>query len=360
MGKFQSKHASKPRQSPEGRSLASSVLRESQSSHICRRKLTENLYVELRKSTSDHNCDMKVVQPPEEEKTPDKGTNFHFKCKKETKRSSSRAAVSEGMEGNVQPGDDSQQEWTFTLYNFDNTDEVKKEDMSSLMHSVFEVLKTSVKQPCSGTRPLRIKLAVTSSHYPNKSSNTDAEQEQSGSQEAGRPMRRLFCVDENKERRKHYQDLAGIENYASKFDNADSPPLQHHLVVHCENTVHSESPQDLRVVYSLRSRSMCDRTRAERKSCRLHGRHPASWCHPTQTLLRASQSLPRRSHSRKLHSTVQYSASPHTHAGFQAQPGQDRETFYSLQPSFGVPLAQRHEHHHFHEHHHHHHHYHPS
>lgn len=213
-------------------------------------------------------------------------------------------------------------------------------------------------------------------------------------------MRRLFCVDENKERRKHYQDLAGIENYASKFDNAgiikaplilcvcvcvrpsvrpsvfwkihlrvfffcfffflDSPPLQHHLVVHCENTVHSESPQDLRVVYSMRSRSMCDRTRAERKSCRLHGRHPASWCHPTQTLLRASQSLPRRSHSRKLHSTVQYSASPHTHAGFQAQPGQDRETFYSLQPSFGVPLAQRHEHHHFHEHHHHHHHYHPS
>lgn len=27
-------------------------------------------------------------------------------------------------------------------------------------------------------------------------------------------------MDENKERRKHYQDLAGIENYASKFDNA--------------------------------------------------------------------------------------------------------------------------------------------
>lgn len=27
----------------------------------------------------------------------------------------------------MQPGDDSQQEWTFTLYNFDNTDEVKKE-----------------------------------------------------------------------------------------------------------------------------------------------------------------------------------------------------------------------------------------
>uniref|UniRef100_I3J2W6 Protein naked cuticle homolog n=1 Tax=Oreochromis niloticus TaxID=8128 RepID=I3J2W6_ORENI len=272
------------------------------------------------------------------------------------KRVAPSCLLSVGTEGNVLPGDDSQQEWTFTLYNFDNTDEVTKEDMSSLMHSVFEVLETSVKQPCSGTRPLRIKLAVTSSNHPSKSSNTgtnanilhslktDAEQEQSGSQEAGRPMRRLFCVDENKERRKHYQDLAGIENYASKFDN---PGI-------------IKSPQGLPVVHSIRSRSMCDRTRAERKSCRLHGRHPASWCHPTQTLLPASQSLPRRSHSRKLHSTVQYSASPRTHAGFQAQPGQDRETLYSLQPSCGVPLAQRHEHHHFHEHHHHHHHYHPS
>lgn len=48
---------------------------------------------------------------------------------------------------------------------------------------------------------------------------TAAEKEQSASQEAGRPERGLYCVDENIERRNHYLDLAGIENYTSKFDN---------------------------------------------------------------------------------------------------------------------------------------------
>lgn len=45
---------------------------------------------------------------------------------------------------------------------------------------------------------------------------TAAEKEQSASQEA---IRRLYCVDENIERRNHYLDLAGIENYTSKFDD---------------------------------------------------------------------------------------------------------------------------------------------
>lgn len=31
------------------------------------------------------------------------------------------------------------------------------------------------------------------------------------------PVRGLYCVDENTERRNHYLDLAGIENYTSKF-----------------------------------------------------------------------------------------------------------------------------------------------
>lgn len=46
-----------------------------------------------------------------------------------------------------------------------------------------------------------------------------AEKEKNAYQEAGTPERRLYCVDENIERRNHYLDLAGIENYTSKFDN---------------------------------------------------------------------------------------------------------------------------------------------
>ena len=45
---------------------------------------------------------------------------------------------------------------------------------------------------------------------------TAAEKEQSASQEA---VTRLYCVDENIERRNHYLDLAGIENFTSKFDD---------------------------------------------------------------------------------------------------------------------------------------------
>lgn len=30
---------------------------------------------------------------------------------------------------------------------------------------------------------------------------------------------RLYCKDENVERRNHYLNLMGIENYSSKFDN---------------------------------------------------------------------------------------------------------------------------------------------
>ena len=39
-------------------------------------------------------------------------------------------------------------------------------------------------------------------------------------QGAGGRARSPYCVDENAERRNHYLDLAGIENYASKFDEA--------------------------------------------------------------------------------------------------------------------------------------------
>lgn len=90
------------------------------------------------------------------------------------------------------PEEDSRQEWVFTLYNFDNTGKVTKEvdcflvcylnnsnvlalynvslcvlqDMSSLIHSMYEVLEASVKQP--GHTPLKIKLAVTPTACPDK------------------------------------------------------------------------------------------------------------------------------------------------------------------------------------------------
>lgn len=44
------------------------------------------------------------------------------------------------------------------------------QDMCSLIHSIHEVLEASVKQPDGGTKPLRIKLVVTPSADPEKTS----------------------------------------------------------------------------------------------------------------------------------------------------------------------------------------------
>lgn len=42
--------------------------------------------------------------------------------------------------------------------------------MCSLIHSMYEVVEASVKQPYGGTTPLKIKLVVTPSVQPEKTS----------------------------------------------------------------------------------------------------------------------------------------------------------------------------------------------
>ncbi|XP_042363136.1 naked cuticle-like protein 3 isoform X2 [Plectropomus leopardus] len=364
MGKFQSKLASKRRQSPEGGSLASSVLtcqRELESIH--KTKLTENLYVELRGSKSDRNCNLQVVLPPKT--TPNGGNSVHFRVHKQTKKRSSHAGYvhTRVTECNMLPDEDTQQEWVFTLYNFDNSGKVTKEDMSSLIHSMYEVLEASVKQPHNDTTPLKIKLVITPSADPENISQI-AEKDQSASQQAGPSIRRLYSEDENIERRNHYLDLAGIENYTSKFDNTESPSQepgqdahsalkQHHVVIR-ENCISPRTPRGLSVPQKSKAVSLDkDRNGGEGKSCRLHGHHPVSWCHPSQSQPAAHSVLLQRTHSKRLRSRVQDTASH-----LRPTLGGDRDIFPNLLPS---SPAQRHDHHHHHEHHHHHHHhYHPS
>ncbi|XP_035476848.1 naked cuticle-like protein 3 [Scophthalmus maximus] len=335
MGKLQSKLAPRRRQSPEGDSLTSSVLTcQGELEHIHKSKLTENLYVELAENKSERNCNLQLVLPPR--KTRDKDKSSHFQVMKKKKS---------------QAG-----------------------DMSSLTHSVHEVLEASLTPPCFDNTPLRIKLAVTPLVCPDKISQTASEQEQRASQEAGSPVRKLYCVDENIERRNHYLDLAGIENYTSKFDNSESPcqeprqqthsAVQHHTVVGREHGISSKSPGNLSILQSQKHRPTSagkDRSRGEGKHCRLHGLHPASWCHPTRPRPPA-HCVPQPIHSKRLRSRVQDAPMPLRHPGSQLHPGEDREMLSKRHLSCRAPLAQRHQHHHQHEHHHHHHHhhYHPS
>ncbi|XP_068431725.1 naked cuticle-like protein 3 [Clinocottus analis] len=355
MGKFQSKLVSKRRQSPEGGSLVSNVLTcQRELERIHKTKLTENLYVELRGNGSDRNCNLKVVLPPK--KTPDRGNSIHFQVNRQAKKRNSHANVTDC---NMVPEEDTQQEWVFTLYNFDNSGKVTREDMTSLMHSMYEVVEASIKQPHGGPTPLKIKLVVTPSADPENILQIATEKNQSASQESVNPARSLYCVDENIERRNHYLDLAGIENYTSKFENTESISQElsqdarsapkHPPVVMTENYISSESPRGLFISHPLKSKAVSagkDRNGGPGKSCRLHGQHPASWCHPSQPQP-AAHSVLQRSHSKRVRSRVQSASRS------RSTTGADREIFSNLQ-SF---RAQRHEHHHEHHHHHHHHHY---
>ncbi|MGH0136411.1 UNVERIFIED_CONTAM: hypothetical protein FKN15_061058 [Acipenser sinensis] len=65
------------------------------------------------------------------------------------------------LECDVSVEDDNRQEWTFTLYDFDNSGKVTKEDMSSLMHTIYEVVDASVNQSSNNSKTLRVKLTVT-------------------------------------------------------------------------------------------------------------------------------------------------------------------------------------------------------
>ncbi|XP_074542258.1 protein naked cuticle homolog 2 [Halichoeres trimaculatus] len=334
MGKFQSKFALKRRQSPEGGSLTSNVLtcqQELEQIHI--HKLTENLFLELREIKSGSSRDPKVTLSPK--KRPDKRHSLHLQVRKQTKKRSSHVVATEC---NLKPDEDAQQEWVFTLHDFDN-----KKGKSSLVHSIYEVLEESVKQPYNTPFPLRIKLVVMPSLDSEKTSEL-AEKKAGVSGEAS--ARGLYCVDENIERRNHYMDLAGIENFSSKFEDTESPSmksrhkahsaLQHHQVVIRENYTTPDSPRGLSNPGFQKSKTIS--VGKERNGgYRLHRPQSASCCHHVPH----SQPAAQRTHSRRLRSKGQDAAfSPYLSCKAPASP------------------AQRHEHHHQHEHHHHHHHHH--
>lgn len=118
------------------------------------------------------------------------------------------------------------------------------------MHTIYEVVDASVNHSGS-SRSLRVKLTVSPEPFGKRREGPSAGQDREPTRcrtegeltedprVADRrlsahirrpnadphpcPMRGPYCVDENTERRNHYLDLAGIENYTSKF-GPGSPP----------------------------------------------------------------------------------------------------------------------------------------
>ncbi|MBW00086.1 Protein naked cuticle 2, partial [Eschrichtius robustus] len=67
----------------------------------------------------------------------------------------------DALQCDVSMEEDNRQEWTFTLYGFDNSGKATREDMSSLMHTIYEVVDASVNHSSGSSKTLRVKLTVS-------------------------------------------------------------------------------------------------------------------------------------------------------------------------------------------------------
>ncbi|XP_041417035.1 protein naked cuticle homolog 1 isoform X1 [Xenopus laevis] len=160
----------------------------------------------------------------------------------------------EELQCDVSVEEDNRQEWTFTLYDFDNSGRVTREDITRLLHTIYEVFDASVNHSLSSSKTLRVKLSLAPDATLKKRTvlvnhaelqngrhrseckvtenlrGSEKKQQGSGRLENVTEQTECLrqCVDENIERRNHYLDLAGIENYTSRFGPGSPPMCEKH------------------------------------------------------------------------------------------------------------------------------------
>ncbi|KAI5626177.1 protein naked cuticle-like 1 [Silurus asotus] len=378
---------------------------------------------------SDEHYRLEVALPPE------KIDSFSGEEKMMDKENSAAAPHKqlqfEELECAVSVEEDNRQEWTFTLYDFDNNGKVTREDITSLLHTIYEVVDASVNHSPSSSKTLRVKLSVSpdasqrwrngsGTHanaemtHPRLKSEKCFEEHKSSDKKSRALLRRhhsdhhtqqscqRHCVDENLERRNHYLDLAGIENYSSRFgtaaatteppkpdhtsrpsnqtrsrsqeaENGHSHPVHHHRRSH---TISNETPA-MQDSLCLRSRvqdsthhSHSVRSPKAQPSCsRVMKRGPAPPLAPPVNAAPHQISAPYRRHKQRHREgpSARGAGPPGRGTGPVVSSGQavEKEQVREL-PSVVLyegglaQVVQRHEHHHHHEHHYHYHHFYQS
>ncbi|XP_039618811.1 protein naked cuticle homolog 1 [Polypterus senegalus] len=259
MGKLYSKPAavSKARESPEGDSLVVSacLARKGIEDWLSRQKdgcSTATQHKEIGSLPSkgppgenqaavvgEELYRLEVALPPEK---PESGLKEEKKHEKEAPLVYRKQLRFEGLECDMSLEENNRPEWTFTLYDFDNNGKVTREDITSLLHTIYEVVGASVNHSPHTSKTLQVKLTVSPDATQKRKSTsqnlTDAPisrrkmdcktESRSSGKKLRAPLRcRLgdyhaqegccqHAIDENLERRNHYLDLAGIENYMSQ------------------------------------------------------------------------------------------------------------------------------------------------
>ncbi|XP_018605184.1 protein naked cuticle homolog 1 isoform X2 [Scleropages formosus] len=412
MGKLHSKHHAtvcKPRESPEGDSFVVNACLTRKGMDDCALKhkyyctssecarragcgASRASTVEVgRDGTSDHHYRLEVALPPEKTDS----------CCAEDKIQGREGAQPGGvqkqlkfeeLECAVSVEEDNRQEWTFTLYDFDNNGKVTREDITSLLHAIYEVVDASVNHSPSTSKTLRVKLSVapdssqlrtplhSAADPPHSKHKSDkmiedpkcsdkklrAHLRRHHSDQPTQPGCQRYCVDENLDRRNHYLDLAGIENYTSRFGSGTATELSK---TEHQTRSRSHEPENGHFhPHHRRSRTVEvaaheDSGRHSLHSPKAHGRPPVKSRGASPPPVVPSHSIghqasgPYRRHKQRAR---------------EAQPGPrilgsalEREQVRDLPSTVlyegGLPqVVQRHQHHHHHEHHHHYHHFYQS
>uniref|UniRef100_A0A8C4QM34 Protein naked cuticle homolog n=1 Tax=Eptatretus burgeri TaxID=7764 RepID=A0A8C4QM34_EPTBU len=438
MGKLHSKHAHLPaacrrRESPEGDSFVANA--------YVNQPGVEDLVTEQKGQTPSYKdfpyyeakkdgfSEYALEAPISPEKVPlDYGRGKDgASSRKEVKHGSSARVAFHEVECDISMRDDNRQEWTFTLYDFDNSGKITREDIGSLMSTIYEVVDTSVNNNTNNSKTLKVKLTVT----PDSKLQTNEVQQcpdqgrakdrleagdegrvaerkqqsqlrrQSGEQHLTQNLgRQCYCLDENVERRNHYLDLAGMENYTSRFEPSSPQPVRR-----TEHKAHRSRSQDTAAhrvdIAPTTTQSRPPRGSTDPCGSGSRARHVLSG-HPGGPVMMSGprgskhrqpapwsaagaygafvtpqvQFVPPTSHKkhrqRVRDSYLSPTARPSQHQLYHVtgpQPGPPpHEAVWSpeaitsspatvLLPgeAMTVPALQRHDHHHFHEHHHHHH-----
>ncbi|KAL2762474.1 protein naked cuticle-like protein 1, partial [Daubentonia madagascariensis] len=209
------------------------------------RELVGEVFRETLSEEEEEDFRLEVALPPEKADGPGSADEKRMEKGSESCPGSKKQLKFEELQCDVSVEEDSRQEWTFTLYDFDNNGKVTREDITSLLHTIYEVVDSSVNHSPTSSKTLRVKLTVAPDGSQSKrnvlvnqadlqstrprAETKPAEELRSWEKKQRAPLRfqgdsRLaqsgcyhHCVDENIERRNHYLDLAGIENYTSQF-----------------------------------------------------------------------------------------------------------------------------------------------
>ncbi|CAH1779930.1 unnamed protein product [Owenia fusiformis] len=117
--------------------------------------------------TVDHqNFPLKVVLPPLKDPnrdmkilTIDQGSEGDSVVKPPLTDTTTSLNVEE-FECGVSVEGSEKQEWSFTLYDFDGCGKITKEDLASLLKSLYDAVGSSIKLPQTGTKTLKLRLTV--------------------------------------------------------------------------------------------------------------------------------------------------------------------------------------------------------